>query len=82
VSCSSRRPSTGDSVTEGIETVEEAVTALEEIVDQIEEANTGTQSIDEVRTDQAASIEESTRDCRPLRAGDRPPGGARPVRQP
>jgi len=49
---------TGDRVTEGIVTVEDAIESLEEIVDVVDEANTGVQSINEATDDQAASTEE------------------------
>lgn len=49
---------TGERVTDGIGTVEEALESLAEIVDTVEEANTGVQSINEATDDQAASTEE------------------------
>jgi methyl-accepting chemotaxis protein len=45
-------------VTEGIVTVEDAIESLEDIVDIVDEASTGVQSINEATDDQAASTEE------------------------
>ena len=47
-----------DRVDEGTETVQQAVTSLETIVERVEEANDGVQSISEATDDQAASTEE------------------------
>jgi len=49
----------GTRVTGGRDTVDEAVTALEEIVEQVERANGSIQSINDATDDQAASTEEA-----------------------
>ncbi|MFC4360127.1 methyl-accepting chemotaxis protein [Halobium salinum] len=49
---------TGESVTEGVDTVESALEALDDVVEGFEETNQGVQEIDDATADQASSTEE------------------------
>ncbi|MFC4360125.1 methyl-accepting chemotaxis protein [Halobium salinum] len=49
---------TGESVTEGVDTVESALEALDDVVEGFEETNQGIQEINDATDDQASSTEE------------------------